>query len=218
MAKTIEKKSARDKDGVLIQDLPEHIISEDIPRLKIVRKKNVTLKAIKYMMVILPKINVTFDDFLYSMKAKELPYSPELIKRASEWEILSQADRDLLVESDPENYKPDELNNIIQEFSDRSLRMANLPIKLGTYFLENGFDENDRPLQPVIEIYELIKTGTGLPMEVIEESDIYILSEVFIRIFFTPLEELKNSFFLNLILSVLKVNIPIFSHFMQTEN
>lgn len=204
------------------QNTRERILDENIPYLEIITTAEVFNDAVRYIMKICPEIGISYDDFLYTMKVKQPPYSQVELNQAELWANADQAKRDLIIEADPE-FDTEKIQSIVKEFEDRALRLAGFPVNLANTLYVKGFD-NKKPNWRVTEFREIIHDALHgskeddpdyeKNMRVIKNTEYFILTEIFFRIFIKPQEAMQNCFFFNLYIGLLKVNAPFLNTMM----
>lgn len=175
----------------------ERITHDDIEKIKVVTNRATLQKLQFFISSFSLALGITSKDILATMGLATGKYTKDLEEKALKYMTLEDStEKQIYLNS---NKITEELITEILEHKQKvSAAFSDLPSALMSLLLE----ENNNKLFD--EFLEVLICSTGEKKEVLENSDITVLLELFTRIFLKPKEQLDKALFLSLGITKLK--------------
>lgn len=186
----------------LKQDFPDQILADDLEYLEVKLNKRLFIRLIALITNIAPNIGFDYKDLMISFGFMDSGRTDEEIKLASEFLKLSSDEIEDYKLQYPD-YDFEKIEEISKEMIERGQRIATLPKKLITYIVNSGMEKEFN------ELYNILSAATCQSVELLEETELWIIIELFAKMVIKPKKDMQKALFLNPVWEMLKANFPL---------
>ena len=189
---------------------------EEVENTKIITNGIVLEAFSNFMDKIKLSLNINLDDILVTFNLKDGKYPKNLVKKASDYQMLETAEdkEEFLVQ----NYEldPDTLKEVFEYREAQFMKLLEIPVVILKVIIKDGI-KNSEPVGLFDEFLDVLSLATRLDKSRLFMSDFNVWLELFFRLFFRQQEKVSKSFFIYQGIEKLISSIPILN-FMKRDN
>jgi hypothetical protein len=186
--------------------LPEGITNELLENIKVITNRKVLFRISKLGVKLAPKFGLSYDQVLEFLDLKKDDNKNDLNEKADKYSFLEGKEKDDFIKTLSEKDIKD-IESELKAREEKGKKIAELPLKLAE-FLYNEIKETDELPEDIKELFDIIALATGYDFETIDNTDLFIIAELFIRVFFKPQKDYSNALFLKIAFKILQSLFP----------
>lgn len=184
----------------------------DLETIEVTTNKKVLKKIPVVAQKLALSLGIELSDVLLLIGLNNGNYTKDQTKLASEYGLLQKDHEKELFLIKNKSISKEQIEKINSQKIDILDKLKNVPSNLAKILILN---ENESMYD---ELIDLLTLATDKSKDDLEETDIYILIEVFVKLFIKPNKDLERALFLNQVAQFLKSLIQSFNFLKEGKN